>query len=125
MTPDGCLQWNGVRFARFALMGMTFRATSLKSIIKGFDGRMRHSADSEIFERARVLLGDRKVVRYPNIEIVALESGTNLTSKGSLGIDWLGVAGERVRYAGEFRNWHRSLKFRCPERVEFFLRCCG
>jgi len=120
MAHDGRIQWNGVRFARFALMGMTFRASSLKAIIRGFDGRMRHSADSEIFERARILLGDRKVVRYPNIEVIALESGTNLTSKGSLAIDWMGVAGERVRYAGEFRSWHRNLKYmQVPKNLSF------
>ena len=109
MGVNGGIQWNGVRFARFALMGMTFRAAVLKERLRGFDERMRHSADSELFERARVLLGERKVLRYPTVEVVALESGSNLTSEGDLAIDWIGTSGDRVKYSEAFRRWHSQL----------------
>lgn len=109
MAPNGRILWNGVRFARFALMGMTFRAEALKERLFGFDQRTRHSADSEIFERSRKILGEKKVVRYPTVEIIALESGSNLTSEGELAIDWVGTTGERVRYAESYRKWHDEL----------------
>ncbi len=120
MRENGSIQWNGIGFARFALMGMTFKSSIIKEILRGFDSRMRHSSDSELFERARVLLGEKKVRRYPTIEIIALESGSNLTSEGSLAIDWVGTSGDRVRYAEEYRKWHRSLKGnRQPREIKF------
>jgi glycosyltransferase involved in cell wall biosynthesis len=127
MRFDGGIVWNGIRFARFALMGMTFRAAALKQVLGGFDSRSRHSADSEIFERARILLGERKVVRYPTIEIIALESGSNLTSEGGLAIDWVGTSGERVRYAESYRKWHGSIKnnLRNARRRAFGFRIEG
>jgi len=109
MGFDGAIKWNGIRFARFALMGMTFRTNILKDRLNGFDERVRHSADSELFERAKKILGKKRVIRYPRIEIIALDSGSNLTSKGELAIGWLGATGERVKYSSSYRKKHTQL----------------
>jgi len=104
MLPDGRLHIDGGRPARFALMGMTWKAEYLREM-GGFDGGARFSADSELLERARRVFGKR-IIRTDNIAILALHHEASLTGGGKNRIDWMGPNSTRLRYVSGYQRWH-------------------
>ena len=106
MKIDGSISIDSGRPARFSLVSMFWVTEILRNKLGGFDGRVRFSADSELFERARRVFGTKKILRNSRIEVIALHHDESLTSSGDSKIDWVGPAKNRLSYVSQYRRWH-------------------
>ena len=90
-------------------MGMMIRRSVLVEHKFRFDGRARTSADSELFERMKIVLGPDRTLRHSGIEIVALHHSDSLTGGGEQAIDWTGPGKKRLAYVSGYTNFHKKM----------------
>ena len=110
ISLDGKIHFNGGRLSRFALMGMMIRRSVLVENGWEFDGNARTSADSELFERMRILLGPERILRHNELQILALHHFDSLTGGGEMNIDWTGPGEHRLRYVAGYTRFHDRLR---------------
>ena len=116
MTPSGKLATVGSWFVRKCLMGIMWRTEPLRNVLGGFDP-VRTSADSELLERAELVLGKDAIQHVPVCTYIATFSEDTLTQSGNFAIDWKGVDGPRGEYVAAYRKWHRR-NIAWPERLK-------
>ena len=116
VSSDGEVHFNGGRLSRFALMGMMIRRSVLVENGWKFDGNSRTSADSELFERMRILLGPERILRHNELQILALHHSESLTGGGAMNIDWTGPGEHRIRYVEGYRRFHNRLRTKGSEK---------
>lgn len=109
MSPNGEVQFNGGRLSRFSLVTMMLRTSMLKRHGFEFDGRARFSADSELFERLRIVLGPERILRHQMLDLIALHHSESLTGGGRQAIGWTGPGPDRLRYVAGYRRSHGTL----------------
>jgi len=109
MNLDGDVQFNGGKLSRFALMSMMIRKSTLDEHQIRFDGRARTSADSELFDRLRLMLGPDRVRRHSGLDVVALHHDESLTGGGVHAIDWTGPGPKRLAYVRGYEQHHDFL----------------
>lgn len=107
---DGRIQFNGSKISQFCLVGVFIRRKVMIDKQLLFDGRARFSADSEFFERLRLLLGEHRIHRHDGIDIFALHHDDSLTGGGENAIGWMGPGETRLRYVSGYRRAHAKLK---------------
>lgn len=104
ISEDGKIWFNGNKLTQFSLVGMTISMDAVKRFDLKFDGRARFGADSEFFERAKILLGPTKIKRTNFVELLALHHPDSLTGGGPNSIDWTGPGETRKRYTTSYRR---------------------
>lgn len=110
LNQNGIVSFNGGRISRFSLVTMMIRMSMLRRTGYRFDGRARFSADSEFFERLKINLGEGRVKRHSNLDLVALHHDDSLTGGGDNAIGWTGPGEVRTRYVSGYRRWHIKLR---------------
>ena len=108
INDKGFVHLDGGRTARFALVSMFWKAHTLKEKIGYFDN-VRVSGDSELYERAEILIGKEKILRSSDLLIFALHHDKSLTTEEGQEIDWMGPTIERQKYALNYRKWHKTI----------------
>ena len=110
MNANGEILFNGGRLSRFSLVTMLIRRSTLERYNFRFDGRARFSADSELFERMRIRLGNERVHRHQGLDLIALHHDGSLTGGGEQAIGWTGPGEDRLRYVNGYRRYHGLLR---------------
>ena len=110
MSADGQILFNGGRLSRFSLVTMLIRRSTMERYSFRFDGRARFSADSELFERMRIRLGNERVHRHQGLDLIALHHDGSLTGGGAQAIGWTGPGEDRLRYVNGYRRYHGMLR---------------
>jgi len=110
MNADGQILFNGGRLSRFSLVTMLIRRSTMERYAFRFDGRARFSADSELFERMRIRLGNERVHRHQGLDLIALHHDGSLTGGGAQAIGWTGPGEDRLRYVNGYRRYHGLLR---------------
>lgn len=101
-SPDGAL--------RKALISTMFDRRYFEEVLGSWDC-VRFGADSELFERAQLALGTKRIPEAPFVSMLCLDLDTNLTNHPTFGIDKkTGVKGPRVEYKDAWKKWHKTLK---------------
>lgn len=104
ISENGEIWFNGNKLTQFSLVGMTISMEVVQRFDMKFDGRARFGADSEFFERAKILLGPAKIKRTNFVELLALHHTGSLTGGGPNSIDWTGPGENRKRYTYSYRR---------------------
>ena len=113
MAADGsvCYRWGGA--ARMKATSLFIGRQTLLDSVGLFD-TVRTSADSEMLDRVRNILGSSRVICTRIPTLVALDHDDSLTVGGTFKIGCHGLNGARWRYNQAYRAWHRiadSLRF--------------
>jgi glycosyltransferase involved in cell wall biosynthesis len=107
LNESGHLAMIGTYFVRKCMLGL-WRTDIVRDILGGFD-TVRISADSELLERAQLIYGRVGINHVPVGAYVAYYHDESLTGGGRFGFGWRGIVGQRAKYAGAFRTWHRRM----------------
>ncbi len=102
---NGSLAMAGSYFVRKCMLGL-WRMNAIREELGGFDS-VRISADSELLERAELVYGKGSVHHTPALVYFAYYHDESLTGGDEFGFGWRGIVGQRAKYAGAYRTWHR------------------
>jgi glycosyltransferase involved in cell wall biosynthesis len=102
---NGSLAMVGSYFVRKCMLGL-WRMHTVREELGGFDS-VRISADSELLERAALVYGKGSVHHVPAHVYFAYYHDESLTGGDEFGFGWRGIVGQRAKYAGAYRTWHR------------------
>ena len=107
LNESGHLAMIGTYFVRKCMLGL-WKTDIVRDVLGGFD-TVRISADSELLERAQLIYGRLGINHVPVGAYVAYYHDESLTGGGRFGFGWRGIVGQRAKYAGAFRTWHRRM----------------
>jgi len=119
MHKSGKLAMVGSYFVRKCMLGL-WRTEVVRDQLGGFDS-VRISADSELLERAQICHGREGVNHVKAPVYVAYYHEKSLTGGGEFGFGWRGIVGNRSKYAGAFRTWHKRMG---SKLINFNMREC-
>lgn len=94
---------------RYSLISCMFNTDFFKSTL-GYWDSVRFSADSELYERTKIAIGD-KLKQYKILGLICLDDENSLTNHPVYGIHITDKRkSPRKIYSESYRNWHHSLK---------------
>ncbi len=107
IRPVSELSFDGV--ARVCFISCLFRAETLRREL-GFWDSVRFAADSEMIDRAALVLGER-FATFRQIGMISLDIPTSLTNHPEFGARTTGLSPVRRDYARCYADWHeRALR---------------
>ncbi len=86
----------------------------------GYWDNVRYAADSEVINRASILLGENGFLKLWIPGMLCLESSSSLTNNPTTGVDPnAGLSPIRISYRESWQNWHSTLDANSECRLSF------